>query len=197
MGGGGISFLPMHASPKEVNLFLKYAIFSKRYLEFGCGGSTFLVAYMSLAHITSIESDRKFMNTLARNPVIKGNLHRLNFEYIDIGATTSWGMPKDSSGRDKYPLYSSSVFMQNLEKESFDTIFVDGRFRVACILQSILYSPQSTIIVHDFWDREEYHIVLDFLECIDRVDTLGIFRVRDCDRGRVLELYDEYKYITD
>ena len=65
----------MHASNKEINTFLKYALGAKKYLEFGCGGSTFLMFYATLADVISVESDPEFLSHLSQNSLIA---HALN-----------------------------------------------------------------------------------------------------------------------
>lgn len=65
----------MHASNKEINIFLKYALGAKKYLEFGCGGSTFLMLYATLADVISVESDPEFLSHLSQNSLIA---HALN-----------------------------------------------------------------------------------------------------------------------
>lgn len=164
------SFLPMWASKKEINLFLQYTLTSKNYLEFGCGGSTFLMIYATLANVISIESDKKFINHLLKNDLLlrasKNNgLNSLRLFHIDIGKVKEWGVPADEYKKENYPLYSQHIFkvLSQKEIENIDTIFIDGRFRVACTLCAILYCKSDVlIIIHDFWEREYYHIVLEF-----------------------------------
>lgn len=68
----------MHASNKEINTFLKYALGAKKYLEFGCGGSTFLMLYTTLADVISVESDPEFITHLSQNPFIAHALNSKN-----------------------------------------------------------------------------------------------------------------------
>ena len=79
-----------------------------------------------------------------------------------------------------------------------DPILIDGRFRVACVLQSILHcheNPNLQILVHDIWPRKQYYVVLEFLNEVHRVDTLGVFSIRDnISLKKVERLYHEYKY---
>lgn len=185
----------MHATTKEINLFTKHTLDSKSYLEFGCGGSTFNMLYLTEANVISIESDLNFAKQLLNNLRIFGN--RLNIFHVNIGATKEWGVPIDDSNKASFPLYSSAVFnaISSGEGGEIDTIFVDGRFRVACALQSIKNYPDSKIIIHDFFDRlEAYGCLLEFLECIDRVDTLGVFLVKDYKRAKLEKYYEKYKY---
>ena len=199
---GGDRFLPMCASAKEVHCFLRHTLDSSFYLEFGCGGSTFLMLYTTFAHIFSVESDKKFINKISYNNIIKQGLQegRLDFHHIDIGKTGAWGYPVNDSKKQNYPLYSQQIFNtmpQNII-DSIDTIFIDGRFRVACTLNSILYCNKNCkILIHDFFNREHYHIVLEFLDVIERAETLGVFAIKNnIDISRIKNLIEKYQFIT-
>lgn len=216
-GGGGGSdncaqsalrakyFLPMHASHNETNLFVKHIINSKSYLEFGCGGSTFLLCYVSNAKIFSIDSDKNFIDFISQNQTLAQILgegeSRLKFFHIDTGEVGMWGVPKNDSKKSQFPQYSQKVFeiLSPKEIDSIDTYFVDGRFRVACVLSILLHcNAQAKIIIHDFWDRAHYHAVLEFLEVIDRVDTLAVFALKpNIDKTRVKSLLREYEFVVD
>ncbi|TLD81940.1 hypothetical protein LS68_002690 [Helicobacter sp. MIT 05-5293] len=204
----------MYASPKEINTFLKHTLSSQKYLEFGCGGSTFLVLYATLTKVISIESDASFIDQLSTNELIANALKipnadhnieslspRLRFYHIDIGKTKAWGVPVDDSKRENYPLYSQWIF-QTLPPEEIldiDTFFIDGRFRVACVLSTLLHCHHnSTIIIHDFFNRPQYHIVLEFLNIIDQTETLGIFKPQEnLDKTKIISLLNEYQFVTD
>ena len=216
----------MRASQKEIHTFLKHALNAKKYLEFGCGGSTFLMLYVSMAEILSVESDPNIIAHLCSYKLIQDALQdsntsetpasinslaqkdlactdsfqnpRLRFYPIDIGEVGKWGMPIDESKKSNYPLYSSHIFqsLSPIKIENIDTIFVDGRFRVACVLNTLLHCQKdSTIIIHDFFNRPQYHIVLDFLNCIEQCETMGVFKAKpDLDKIRIHTLLDTYAY---
>ena len=198
-------FLPMHASHAEINIFTKHIIDSQNYLEFGCGGSTFLCAYLSNAKILSVDSDKNFIAFISQNEVLSRILRerksRLTFFHIDIGEIKGWGHPKDDSKKSHYPQYSQKIFeiLSHDEIDSIDTYFVDGRFRVACVMSILLHCNQNAkIIIHDFLDREYYHAVLEFLEVVERVDTLAIFRIKpNIDKKRIKALLGEYKFVLE
>ncbi len=119
---------------------------------------------------------------------------------VDIGKTKEWGKPVDDSSKHLFPKYSSDVFI-SIDPTKLDTVFIDGRFRVACVLQTILNvfsnkSNDTIILIHDFWNREQYHSVLHYLEIVEKVDTLGVFKIKDnVDLKKVQKDYDIYKYI--
>ena len=195
----------MHASHNETNLFVKHIINSKSYLEFGCGGSTFLLTYLSNANILSIDNDKNFIDFISQNEtlaqVLSSGESRLTFFHIDTGEIKGWGHPKDDSKKSQYPQYSQKIFeiLSQDEIDSIDTYFVDGRFRVAFVMSILLHcNANAKIIIHDFWDRAYYHIVLDFLEVVDRADTLAVFTIKpNIDKKRVESLLRKYEFVLD
>lgn len=96
--------------------------------------------------------------------------------FCDIGPVGNWGIPIDESKRDAWPRYHADVW-NDVPSDTVDCVFVDGRFRVACVLQALLRVRRDVpIVVHDFWDREHYHAVLPFMMGVSRVDTLMVGR---------------------
>ena len=59
----------------------------------------------------------------------------------------------------------------------FDVVLVDGRFRTACALQAWFVSANSTVvIIHDWTDRRQYYIVLDYFDVVEQVDSMIVLR---------------------
>lgn len=170
----------MYATTSEINLFVKFLADSRTYVEFGSGGSTFLACYLTQAEIFSVESNPAIITALSQNSIIAQASDRLQFYPVDIGEVQKWGFPAHQTHRHNFPLYSQGIFssLDSTKRKEIDTIFIDGRFRVACGLNAIFHCPHSTILIHDFFNRPHYHILLDFLECIARADTLGVFRLK-------------------
>ena len=195
-------FYNFRMTDNEQKVFNKHIKNSKYYLEFGSGGSTLRALQKSKAKIYSVESSLAWINHLSNYLIIrKAKLKgRLFFHHVDIGETKRWGYPVSQDSKILFPNYSNSVF-NSLEANKIDTVLVDGRFRLACVLSVILnmYSNDNTkIIIHDFWHREKYHRVLKYLIEIDKVDTLGVFKIkRNVDLTLVEKDYDNHKYISD
>ena len=186
---------------KERELFDKFIEDAKCYLEFGAGGSTIRVLQRSKAKIHSVESSLEWIKEMSRYVTIKyWRNKRVFFHPVAIGKTGMWGFPASDAAKESFPKYSSAIF-DELYPVQPDVVLIDGRFRVACALQTILrlHSNEKTILlVHDFWNREEYHMILDFLTEIESADTLGVFRIkRDIDVNEVSKAYDHYKFIAD
>jgi hypothetical protein len=164
--------------PAEFAAFARHYSGAQRIIEFGSGGSTFFAVTNTRARICSVESDSAWIEKLRAMPAIAAaeSEGRLRLIHTDIGQTQEWGWPIDDSTQERWRCYPEApwAFMRKP-----DLVFVDGRFRTACILTAILHTRLfARIMVHDFWNRPQYHIALQFLRSIERVETLGIFRRR-------------------
>lgn len=180
----------------EISLFQKYLKKSTNYFEFGSGGSTKLAARNNI-EVYGVESDKEWINTLKKDI---GELCKV--EYVDIGPTKEWGYPLDNTCRHLFPHYSESILSH---QKYFDFILVDGRFRVACTLNSIkntlLYKKDNDndvyLFIHDFWDRKIYESVLTFLDTVEKVGTAGVFKIKKRVDVKLLDKkLNEYKYIA-
>jgi hypothetical protein len=59
----------------------------------------------------------------------------------------------------------------------YDVVLVDGRFRVACVLDTFLVNPAADVLIHDFFETEYHHhdhykILLSVADVAERVGTL-------------------------
>jgi hypothetical protein len=167
-------------SDREIEL-LNCAAEGKRFaVEFGVGGSTSCLIDAGVEKIFSVESDPVWIERVVENPqllphVVSG---RLTVHHGDIGPTRKWGHPEDRSRMEDWPRYWRDPWMQ-IDAESVDLVVVDGRFRVACALNAVLQGNRDqTIVVHDFWNRPKYEVLLQYLNCACRVDTLAVFFVK-------------------
>jgi hypothetical protein len=98
--------------------------------------------------------------------------------YAHIGPTREWGYPEDEELKDCYPGYSLDVWEID-EARNADLCLIDGRFRVACFLNTMLRCRGDVIIMfHDYRDRTVYHIVSRFADEVARVNDLSVFRPR-------------------
>lgn len=171
----------------------------KNYLEFGSGGSTFTVLLNSQANIFSVESSLDYINHLRTwNYIIESERNkRLIFEHINIGKVGNWGIPLDKENKELYPNYSELIFKKNNLR--FDCVFIDGRFRIACTLNSILYGCIFTkFIIHDFWNRPKYRIMLKYLDVIEYEGTMLIAQAKgNININQLQEDIIRYKYDPD
>lgn len=164
--------LKPHMTDAEFALLSKRMDGAQSMLEYGCGGSTVLAGFHGIAKIVSVDSDQEWLDKVVEAPELAG----ANFLpiHVDIGPTGPWGFPTDKGHAAKWPNYYKSPWAHF--SDAPDLVLIDGRFRVACALYSILScTPNTTYVIHDFWNREYYHAILEFLDCIERADSLGVF----------------------
>ncbi|MEQ1857388.1 MAG: hypothetical protein ABL963_13085 [Longimicrobiales bacterium] len=168
------------------------------YLEFGAGASTIHAASVpSIRRIDSVDSSGAYIDEHLRPHATVAAAQvagRLTFHVVDIGATSKWGYPVDDSKKRQWPTYSQGVFSR---PSDHDLVLVDGRFRVACALSSILNTPDDCrILIHDFRARPQYHVVTRFLERREQVDSLVLFaKKRGVSSERVRSLLRRYQYL--
>jgi hypothetical protein len=97
---------------------------------------------------------------------------------IDLGPVAKWGHPVSRDNISQWPDYYLGPWAR---MERLPTIvFVDGRFRVNCVLASAIYcKPGTHILVHDYNSRAQYHLVEEYIAKITTVDDMALFRVSE------------------
>ena len=133
----------------DINLFNKYINQSKVYFEYGCGGSTYLASLCdNIQKIYTVESDIEWLNKVKFNINIKKDITYI-YNEMDTKPNT-YGIP-GKNATDIQKIEYSNKFIRTLPN-NVDTILIDGRFRVACVLKLYPYINKNTIIIFDdFW----------------------------------------------
>lgn len=161
------------------------------YAEYGSGESTLYVSEASTSPIRSIETDPKWVDLVRGKLPRRGEIVR-----VDLGPTGRWGRPDTFDQADQFMTYISAPFAGGY---SPDLVLIDGRFRVACFLYSVLHSaPGTKIVFDDYVTRPFYHIA----ETVVPADKIGprqaIFtRPEKIDDSRVRFLLDKFEYVMD
>jgi hypothetical protein len=155
---------------------------SHHYLEFGMGGSTLRAIQKSKTKIYVVESSPEWIKQMMKYFILRYfENKRLYIFPINIGPTRLWGYPDSDKNKNLFESYSSSIF-ESIDRNSIDLALVDGRFRVACTLKIILSCYENInikILIHDFWNRPQYHIVLKYLDVVKKADTIGLFTIKN------------------
>ena len=173
--------------------FLLILATSKKYLEFGMGGSTLLAFNtLSIEKIVSVEHNSDWFKRISEfNGIKNEEKKRIFLEYIDLGKLIK-NRPLKQNIK-KFSDYSSLVF-QKFEND-YDFVFIDGMFRVACVLQTILNCKKDIkIMIHDINYVIKYHIVYKYLEVIYSIDTMVLFCIKkNINIEEVKKDYEIYK----
>jgi hypothetical protein len=171
---------------KEIDLLKNYVSNAISYFEYGCGGSTVLVnSYPNIKHMVSVDSCLEWIEKTKEQI---SNANKLNFHYIDInGNCSGWGSPIDNSKISDWIKYPNSILEQ---KEDFDLILVDGRFRVACCAAAAMKMfDESFLLLHDC---ERYNDIP--LKKIDQVGSLAAYTKSNFDEEELIKIINKYKH---
>jgi hypothetical protein len=168
-----------HMPPKEVAFLAKCLARSRCFLEFGSGGSTVLAAQSGVKDIYSVDTDTTFLKRVAAYVLSSHPGCGLWAFPIDLGPTKRWGYPLRKEDAARWPNYFTLPWAAlKRNRRTPDLVLVDGRFRVACFLASLLSAAPGTIIVFDDYNkRHHYHVVERFIRPKSVVGRLGVFRV--------------------
>jgi len=183
--GFDVPSTPHFDSESTTMWFIEKLKRSKRYLEYGTGGSTYLAAQNKVNFIC-VDSDRFFLNSV-KNKIKNSsflNEGEQKYYYADIGLTGPWGMPvtfiKPTRQRlELFKNYSSPP--EECQSKTFipDLILVDGRFRVACALKIIKLLANEkawTLVVDDYFKRDQYKVIESFAKLDKYVGRMAVFK---------------------
>lgn len=150
------------------------------YLEFGMGGSTNLAAYLGVPHIFSTDSAPEWIASVSQNIAkLNSPSKSIQLMHADLGEIGEWGHPKGSEKIYNWPSYFHGAWKAVRAKGlDPDTVLIDGRFRVACFLYSLVnLKPGVTIMWDDYLYRPEYHVVEEILKPYRYADDMAFFEV--------------------
>lgn len=152
-------------------------------LEFGSGGSTWYAVTHGI-RVFSVESSLWFMRLMKKAPAIRQAIkqNRLRYYHANTGITKEWSypiFPVDGALYWQKPLMDIPREDTELSRHfwsQIDTVFIDGRYRVACALNALKALPNiKKIIIHDYMDRPHYHVLETLLTRQTSAGTLAIF----------------------
>ena len=125
---------------KEMLLFEETVRGASQYFEFGAGGST-MVAVSLASNVTTADVAMPWLVT------VKSFAPSITALHFDIGPIEAYGLPASAERFAYWPQYASAIEWSHPET---DVVLVDGRFRVASILCTLLRRPAANVMVHDF-----------------------------------------------
>lgn len=184
---------------EEYLLFKELCRNKKVFLEYGSGGST-IQLLKGGKKVFSVESNPGFYHYMNGIGLVqRASGHSLTYKLVDLGDTDQWGIPLTTEKEENWSRYYEEAWNDiEAQNEKVDVVFIDGRFRVCCCLYSVLkvveQGWQDTLfIIHDFWHRKHYHVVLQFLQEHKSAASLGAFTLKKgIDVAEVKNLIEAY-----
>jgi len=188
-----------HFDEDSTRYFRQALAQARNYLEYGSGGST-LLANKMVTNLVSVDSDASFLADVRRKLSESDHRAVAKLIHVNIGLTVDWGMPvftKPTRRRvRRWEEYCKAPwrYFRTIGQQP-DLILVDGRFRVACVLESLLsLSPlsETKILLDDYVSRPEYGVVEQYAH-LELVGRMAVLRPRRLvDRIQVRRLMREY-----
>ena len=173
---------PIESSPhmdEEGLACFKAALETSRcYLEYGCGGSTVHACVVAkIPVVISVETDKNWLERVRSS--VSQSASSLLIEHCDIGRVADWGRPVSLDRIGDFWRYMISPWaIATRYGHAPDTILIDGRFRVAAFLYSLLSAPHgATILFDDYFDRPHYFVVEEFCKPGQRHGRMAVFTV--------------------
>ncbi len=172
--------------------FKKYAHLVEIYGEYGVGLSTSWMTNNSKAFIIAVDSSEKWISSV----VYELPINRRDIGYIDLGIIGNWGRPLTYNKRHFIIDYVGYIW-QNEKSPEF--VLIDGRFRIACFLYSLLKANVGTkILFDDYIYRPIYHVVEEFIKPSEIVGRQALFIVNETiDKGKIKAEFELFLYVME
>ena len=206
--GFDVPSAPFFDTEETTAWFLETLRRSRRYLEYGSGGSTYVAAKLGVEFIT-VESDPYFLKSVRRKIRADGFERPTGqtYHYADVGVTGYVGQPlfhwRASDKRiEQFRRYSDPPPAALADGRLPDLVLVDGRFRVACALKALRMLRDVSgwkIVVDDYSNRPDYRVIADFAAIGQSVGSrMVVFTSpRDVDNGALDAAIDHYETVPD
>ena len=154
---------------------------ARRIVEYGSGGSTVFAATRTDAQLVSIESDPAWRDKVAGWIGAEGaDRPGIELRHVDIGPVGGWGVPAGPGAFRRFPSYPLSPWVQPPAgwDAGPDLVFIDGRFRVACMAATVLNAAAPlTVLWDDYADRPGYHAAEELAGPPDMIGRLARFSI--------------------
>lgn len=165
------------------------------YGEYGCGKSSVWVSRNVDCDIVSVDTSSEWIGRV--QSLVRSSSRRQRFIHVDLGETGWWGTPVSYAQRHRIIEYVSAPWAD--ESLRPNVVLIDGRFRIACFLYSLLHSsPGCVILIDDYSERPQYHVVEEFCPVFKRSGRQVMFVRPDVIERAVIEAeLAKFMYVRD
>ena len=123
-----------------------------------------LATGLSVGTLITVESDKDWLQLVRNRLKLPADTDRRFLLHADIGPTKSLGYPASAATWPKFHTYPMVPWdLARARDLAPDLVLVDGRFRAACFLATLLFArPGTAVLFDDYADRPFYHTVEAF-----------------------------------
>lgn len=171
---------------------------SEAVLQYGCGAVTRDICEMDeIKYIFSVESDKAVADSIYDS---LNHKDKLRLMFVDIGSLDADGMPESSN---RFASYHQYMIFPWALADKYDVlpklVIVDGHFKVASFLYSLICAPQgSTILFNDFFCNEGYEVAREYALLEERHGDMAEFTVhKNFVMSEITAMIAKYSVIAD
>lgn len=170
-------------------------------LEYGSGGSTQLAASLPGKLVMSVESDRAWARDLRRKIVEARPQSQVIIQHVNIGPTGDWGRARDDRAWAQFHRYPAAIWDAPFFRHP-DVILIDGRFRTACLMMTLLCITRPvTVLFDDYAQRPKYQLVEQIITPARLIGRMAEFTpepgmIRQAQMGFVISQFFQATYAT-
>lgn len=159
--------------------YINQVLSSKFIVEYGSGSSTFFCAVNKIP-IVSVESDLNYLKYLKKeiNSYTPQNLSK-NLLHADLGITKELDYPINEGPHRSFPQYALLPWTNLMPQDPVpDLVLIDGRFRVACMLATMVNITKPTkVLFDDYIGRNYGEIIEKYIQPQKFIDRAAYFVV--------------------
>lgn len=168
--------LTPHMEPEGLRCLEEFVKNTQCFLEYGSGGSTVYVTKdLRVPVVISVESDKQWIERV--RDALGATDGKLILDYCDLGQVGEWGNPVNQEKISEFWRYPALPWQRARQFALVpDTVLIDGRFRVASFLTSLVSARVGTkILFDDYFDRPSYFVAENFCQVVERRGRMAVF----------------------
>lgn len=177
-----------------LRFFTRTMSMSNCFIEYGCGGSTAYAANIArVKNIISVDTSKVWIKNV--RSALSNTDSKLHLKHCNLGEVGGWGQPINRDKSSDFWRYMVAPWQVANKLELIpDAVLIDGRFRVASFLYSLISARVGTILMFDdYLNREKYFIVENFVKLQEKHGRMGVFYVEhDYNLPEIVSTIAEY-----
>lgn len=166
------------AEEHDENAVLQRLVHSKVFLQYSCAAFTQDACNKTnIQKVIAVESNKTLSDSVYQSIVQREKLHMI---CANIGEVNANGAPATS---EKFKQYHSYMVLPWALADKYmltpDTILINGPFKVACFLYSLICAKEGAVILfNDFFKNPAYEVVRNYCALEKRHGDMAEFIVK-------------------